>query len=113
MNTSLQPLERPENLAAITPANGASRTLRGPRATTRENPAGLTVREVQVLKLLAQGFTTARLARVLYRSPRTVDHHVEAILYKLGAHSRAQAVAAAFNLGIVAVNGGSLHLTAL
>jgi DNA-binding NarL/FixJ family response regulator len=87
---------------------GARRIPRGPRETTRKNPAGLTVREVQVLKLLAQGHTNAQIASVLYRSQKTVDHHVSAILSKLGVNSRAQAVAAAFASGItrmpVAVN---------
>ena len=80
---------------------GARRIPRGPRETTRKNPAGLTVREVQVLKLLAQGCTNARIAGVLYRSQKTVDHHVSAILSKLGASSRAQAVAAAFAAGLL------------
>jgi DNA-binding NarL/FixJ family response regulator len=80
---------------------GARHIPRGPRETTRKNPAGLTVREVQVLELLAQGCTNARIARVLYRSQKTVDHHVSAILGKLGVSSRARAVAAAFAAGIL------------
>ena len=74
---------------------------RGPRASTRGNPAGLTVREVDVLRLLARGHTNAELARRLHLSAKTIDHHVSSILEKLAVHSRTEAVAAAFGLGIV------------
>jgi DNA-binding CsgD family transcriptional regulator len=80
---------------------GARHVPRGPSETTRANPAGLTGKEVQVLQLLTQGYTNAQVARRLHRSTKTVDHHVSAVLDKLGVHSRAQAVAAAFALGIV------------
>jgi DNA-binding CsgD family transcriptional regulator len=75
--------------------------LRGPRAATRENPAGLTSRELDVLGLLAQGLRNAEIAAQLYLSTRTVDHHVSAILRKLQARSRAEASAAAVRLGLV------------
>jgi len=81
---------------------GARNVPRGPIETTRANPAGLTDREFEVLQLLAQGWTNAQLARRLHRSPKTIDHHVSAVLEKLGVHSRAQAVSAAFSRGIVA-----------
>ncbi len=74
---------------------------RGPRASTRENPAGLTSREVQVLSLLVYGHTNTELARRLHISAKTVDHHVSSILEKLDVRSRTEAVAAAFGLGIV------------
>ena len=74
---------------------------RGPNEATRANPSGLTAKELQVLQLLAQGCTSAQLARRLHRSPKTVDHHVGSLLEKLGVHSRAEAVAAAFARGIV------------
>ena len=74
---------------------------RGPNEATRANPSGLTAKELQVLQLLAQGCTSAQLARRLHRSPKTVDHHVCSLLEKLGVHSRAEAVAAAFARGIV------------
>jgi DNA-binding CsgD family transcriptional regulator len=75
---------------------------RGPRSSTRENPAGLTSREVQVLALLIKGHTNTELAHHLHVSIRTVDHHVSSILEKLEVRSRTEAVAAAFGLGIVA-----------
>ena len=84
---------------------GARNVPRGPNETTRANPAGLTGREIEVLELLVQGCTNAQLARRLHRSTKTVDHHVSAVLDKLGVRSRAQAVAAAFALGIVQAQG--------
>jgi ATP/maltotriose-dependent transcriptional regulator MalT len=82
---------------------------RGPRASTRENPAGLTSREVQVLTLLVHGHTNSELARRLHISAKTIDHHVSSILEKLEVRSRTEAVAAAFGLGIIkaAKGGGS------
>jgi len=80
---------------------GVRKIPRGPRATTRGNPARLTAREVQVLTLLVSGHTNAELARRLHLSAKTVEHHVSAILEKLDVHSRTEAVAAAFGLGIV------------
>jgi DNA-binding NarL/FixJ family response regulator len=56
---------------------------------------------MEVLMLLAEGRTNPQLARTLHLSRKTVDHHVSAILEKLDARSRGEAVAAAFNLGIV------------
>ena len=80
---------------------GARGIPRGPRASTRENPAGLTSREVQVLALLVQGHTNNELAHRLHVSAKTVDHHVSSILQKLDVHSRTEAVAAAHGLGLV------------
>jgi DNA-binding CsgD family transcriptional regulator/tetratricopeptide (TPR) repeat protein len=70
---------------------------RGPRPTTRANAQGLTAREMEVLHLLSEGLSNADIARHLSISPKTVDHHVSAILLKLDAHSRSEAVAAARN----------------
>jgi DNA-binding CsgD family transcriptional regulator len=73
---------------------------RGPRPETRENPAGLTARELEVLPLLAEGLRNAEIAQRLVISHKTVDHHVSSILRKLGVNSRGQAAAAAGRLGV-------------
>jgi len=73
---------------------------RGPRASTRANPAELTARELDVLQLVAQGLRNADIAKQLVLSRRTVDHHVSAILRKLGARTRGEAAAAAAELGV-------------
>jgi DNA-binding CsgD family transcriptional regulator len=80
---------------------GARGIPRGPNEATRASPSGLTTKELQVLQLLAQGCTNAQLARRLHRSTKTIDHHVGAILEKLGVHSRTEAVATALARGMV------------
>jgi DNA-binding CsgD family transcriptional regulator/tetratricopeptide (TPR) repeat protein len=74
---------------------------RGPRQQTRANPAGLTARELEVLALLAEGLTNAQLADRLFLSEKTVDHHVSALLRKLGEPNRAAAAAAARERGLL------------
>lgn len=73
---------------------------RGPRVTTRENPAGLTARELDVLALLNQGMRNTEIAERLVVSRKTVDHHVSAILRKLNVQSRGEAAAEAARLGL-------------
>jgi DNA-binding NarL/FixJ family response regulator len=63
----------------------------GRRTRRRGWPAGLTVREVEVLRLLAAGNTNKDIARRLHLSPRTVGHHVQHIYRKLGVSTRAGA----------------------
>jgi DNA-binding CsgD family transcriptional regulator len=74
---------------------------RGRRPSTRSNPAQLSERELDVLALLSEGRRNADIAEQLSLSTRTVDHHVSAILGKLGAKSRAEASRHAARLGIV------------
>jgi len=80
---------------------GVRNLRRGPRPSTRSNEAHLTTRELQVLALLADGLRNAAIAERLFVSPRTVDHHVAAILRKLDAQSRGEAVAEAGRLGLL------------
>jgi DNA-binding NarL/FixJ family response regulator len=61
----------------------------------------LTNRELDVVRLLAEGLRNAAIAERLFLSPRTVDHHVSSVLRKLGARTRGEAVAAAARLGLV------------
>ena len=74
---------------------GAQGLPRGPRAATRDNPAGLTSREAEVLTCLREGLRNAEIADKLFLSEKTVAHHVSAILRKLGVRSRGQAAAEA------------------
>ncbi|MGA9294842.1 MAG: AAA family ATPase, partial [Ignavibacteriaceae bacterium] len=67
---------------------GMKKIPKGPRRTTRKNPAGLTIRQMEVLKLLGKGLSNIEISNQLYISPKTVDHHVSAILSKLNIHSR-------------------------
>jgi DNA-binding CsgD family transcriptional regulator/tetratricopeptide (TPR) repeat protein len=81
---------------------GVTRVPRGPVPSTRENPAGLTGRQVEVVRLLADGLSNAEIATRLVLSVRTVDSHVAAILDKLDAPTRREAAARARSLGLLA-----------
>ena len=76
-------------------AQGMRGVPRGSRPSTRNNPHGLTRREAEILALLSEGLRNAAIAKRLFLSTKTVDHHVSAILTKLGVPSRAQAIATA------------------
>ena len=79
---------------------GVQRVPRRPREEVVQNPAGLTVRQVEIVRLLADGLANADIAKRLVLSPRTVDHHVAAVLQKLHVHSRHDAAAEARRLGL-------------
>lgn len=72
-----------------------------PRESTRANPAGLTNRQLEVAQLVARGFSNAEIAGRLFISPKTADHHVSAILTKLGVPNRRAVVVGAAQLGLV------------
>jgi DNA-binding CsgD family transcriptional regulator len=73
-----------------------------PREATRSNAAGLTARQLEVLALLAAGLSNAEIAERLVVSPRTAEHHVAAVLTKLGASTRREAARRASELRLVA-----------
>jgi DNA-binding CsgD family transcriptional regulator len=81
-------------------AMGVRHIPRGPRPATRGNPGGLTERELEVLALLEEGLRNAEIADRLVVSQKTVDHHVSAILAKLGVASRIEAASVARDLGL-------------
>jgi DNA-binding CsgD family transcriptional regulator len=71
---------------------GVRGVARGPRPSTRAHPVGLTAAETRILALLAEGLRNADIAARIHRSVRTVDHHVAAVLAKLGAATRHEAI---------------------
>lgn len=74
---------------------------RGPRASTQANAAGLTIREMDVLRLIDEGRSNAEIGARLFVSVKTVDHHISSILAKLNAKSRGQASAEGRRLGLL------------
>jgi DNA-binding CsgD family transcriptional regulator/tetratricopeptide (TPR) repeat protein len=83
-------------------ADGVTGIPRRSRRTANAGPLGLTTRQNEVLRLVGEGLTNGEIADRLYVSTRTVDHHVSAILSKLGVNSRKQAVEVAIDTGKLA-----------
>jgi DNA-binding CsgD family transcriptional regulator len=81
---------------------------RGPRPATRSNPAGLTARQLQVLALVVDGLSNAEIAERLVISPKTAEHHVSALLHKLGAVTRREAARRAVELGLADRRSGDI-----
>ena len=76
------------------------------RAGFRDKPTstnGLSDREIEVLQLLAEGLPPTEVARRLVIAPKTVASHVQRIFAKLDVHTRAQAVAVAYESGLIRV----------
>lgn len=81
-------------------SSGIKSIPRGSRKSTQSNPANLTGRELGVLQLLKEGLQNKEIAMKLFISPKTVDHHLTSIFFKLDVNSRAKAVQEAGRLGI-------------
>jgi DNA-binding CsgD family transcriptional regulator len=90
-----------EMLKAKLKIKGVRNIPRGPRESTRKNPALLTNRQIDVLTLLQEGLHNNEIAERLFVSPKTVEHHISVILSKLEVNSRAKAVLQAQKLGIL------------
>jgi DNA-binding CsgD family transcriptional regulator len=89
-------LAKLERLGARPAADLVSRRMRNlgirpARRSTLAHPLGLTARETDVFELLRDHLNNAEIAERLHISEKTVDHHVSAILGKLGARSRREA----------------------
>jgi DNA-binding NarL/FixJ family response regulator len=90
---------------SVPPANGNG------NGNTNGSAVGLSPREQQILTLLAEGRTQRQIAEALVISPKTVATHIQHVLGKLGVNTRAQAVAMAFQKGLVEpdVRAHALH----
>ena len=111
----LEALEVFETLGATAVASKLRQQLRNDGVTvprsrrrdTRRQGAGLTARQAEVLQLLDEGLTNIEIADRLFVSPRTVEHHVAAVMSKLNASTRDQAVTAAAEQGLLASVAGT------
>jgi DNA-binding NarL/FixJ family response regulator len=90
----------------VDPDELLARIRRAITRTQNKNPVGqpehrddLTPREVEVLRLVARGLDPAAIAAELVISPKTVASHLQSVMGKLGVHSRAHAVARAYEDG--------------
>lgn len=92
-------LEDLADVALHSAAHGAEARHEPPQQPVR--PHLLTKRELEVLKLLAGGLSTANIAALLSISPITARNHVTSIIEKLGAKTRLQAVVMASRMGLL------------
>jgi DNA-binding CsgD family transcriptional regulator len=85
---------------------GVTSVPRGPNTATSTNPAHLTERELDVLRLVASGLSNADIARRLFLSEKTVERHLSSILAKLHVDKRGDAVREAIRRGALPGSGG-------
>ena len=93
-------------LAPLSNPEAVEYALEGPDApegieASLAYPAGLSAREVEVLRLVAQGMTNPQVGERLYLSHRTVGQHLRSVYRKLGVSSRAAAAREAFERGLI------------
>jgi two-component system nitrate/nitrite response regulator NarL len=94
----VKPVDPDELLARV------RRLLERAGAWSKPAPTDLSEREIEVLQLVAEGWPPAEVAGKLVISPKTVSSHMQRILAKLGVHTRAQAVAVAYEAGLIRVS---------
>jgi DNA-binding NarL/FixJ family response regulator len=102
----VKPVDPDELLARI------RRLLERSRAWGRPSTVDLSDREIEVLQLLAEGWPPTEVGKKLVISPKTVSSHVQRILVKLDVHTRAQAVAVAYEAGLIRVTPRSAEVEA-
>jgi DNA-binding NarL/FixJ family response regulator len=96
----VKPFDPDELLARVRRMVVRSGLVNGRSRGGRRNSFDLTDRERQILALLADGLNEKAIAAEIVISPKTVATHIQRILVKLGAHSRAEAVAVAHREGL-------------
>jgi DNA-binding CsgD family transcriptional regulator len=89
-----------DRLRVVLRQEGLTTVPQRPRESTRANHGGLTNRQLDVARLVARGLSNNEIAGRLYISPKTADHHVSAILAKLGLPNRRAVVVQADELGL-------------
>lgn len=104
----VKPVDPDELLARV------RRLLERAGAWSKRQPSELSERELEVLQLVAEGWPPADVASKLVISRKTVSSHMQRILTKLGVHTRAQAVAVAYEAGLIRVtrNGNAREVEA-
>lgn len=90
-----------QTVAALTAAGASLEEHLGSRAAARHAQAGLSRRELEVMRLVAEGLTNRQIAERLVVSTRTVDMHVRSILTKLRCRTRTEAAGRAARLGLL------------
>jgi two-component system, NarL family, nitrate/nitrite response regulator NarL len=108
----VKPFDAEEFLARVRRLLVRSRAGGTPNGGSAASLPDLTNREREVLELLAAGRSRNSIAEALVISPKTVASHMQSLLAKLGVHSQAQAVAVAFQLGLVRPDDGSADVQA-
>ena len=99
----VKPVDPDELLARL------RRVLERSRLWVKPAAVDLSEREIEVLQLVAEGLPPAEVARRLVISPKTVASHVQRILTKLNVHTRAQAVAVAYEAGLIRVSANDVE----
>jgi DNA-binding NarL/FixJ family response regulator len=93
----VKPVDPDELLARV------RRLLERSRAWAKPMTHELSTREIEVLQLVAEGYPPSEIATMLVISPKTVSSHIQRVLAKLDDHTRAQAVAVAYEAGLIRV----------